>query len=96
MGFFAVFRVNLDRKIRPEIIKKTSAWAGLGSALVRLARHWEKIEKSIKNGQKMMFMIVSKSKVGRHGQINLINVPVIGSALVSTILSIFTTTATVK
>ena len=44
----------------------------------------------------MMFMIVSKSKVGRHGQINLIHVPVIGSALVSTILGIFTTTATVK
>jgi hypothetical protein len=44
----------------------------------------------------MAFMIVSKSKVGRHGQINLGYVPVISSALVSTILGILTTTATVK
>jgi hypothetical protein len=44
----------------------------------------------------MAFTNVLKAKLLRHGQINLVHVPVIGSALVSTILGIFTTTATVK
>ena len=44
----------------------------------------------------MACMIVLKVKLVRHGQINLIHVPVIGSALVSTILGIFTNKATGK
>ena len=44
----------------------------------------------------MVCMIVLKEKLVRHGQIKLVHVPMIGSALVSTILGIFTTTATVK
>jgi flagellar motor component MotA len=44
----------------------------------------------------MVCMIILKVKLLRDGQINLGHVPEIGSALVSTILGIFTNTATVK
>ena len=44
----------------------------------------------------MAYMIVLKVKLLQHEQINVVHVPLIGLALVSTIFGISTTTATVK